>query len=427
MKNKIALGAGALLNAIFSFLFQWYLVLELGFGPTTDAYYASIVVPQLVVAIISGTLMSTLVPLLSVHNDLDMQANAWRLLYIIGAALLTISFIIIFLSEYWIPMMVPGFPDQLKILTINLTQIHMLGVFIVGVNAVQVAFLSAKNKFVTVELAQLTSGIMALFFLYFYIPYYGVYAAALAVLIRPFILFLLLMPQMGCPTSFSGSRKTTKIAWSRLKPLLFGAIYYKSDLLVDRYLLSSGASGTLTLYNLAQQMYGAVAQLMSKAITAPIVPVLSRLHATASYEELQRKFFKTFRLLLYITCIGIIVNIFFGRDILNSFMHYGNISSEDVVNLWWVTLWLTGQLVGAVVGQAAASAFYAVGDTKTPAKISIFTFTIYLPLKIIAFNLYGIKGLALITSTLFVIDCIILTRVFTIKYFRQFKFNMEKS
>lgn len=423
----MVLGALALLNMMLTFMFQWYLVLKLGLGPTTDAYFASIVVPQLFIAIIGGPLMNVLVPLLSVNIDSEMYANAWSLVCLIGAILFVMTFFINIFAQFWVPLLVPGFSNQQKILTVNLTQIQMLSVFVIGANAVQLALLSAKNKFVTIELTQVISGLLALLSIYLFIPYYGVYAVAMVLFIRPLFLFILFMPQMGCPKINFSKDKTVLMVWARFKPLIVGSLYYKSDLLVDRYLLSNGLGGSLALYNLAQQIYGAAAQLIAKAITTPIVPTFSRLYSAKNFEDLGNKFSKTFSLLVLISAVAAFINIFFGHEILDFLMSYGSISKEDVLNLWWVTLWLIGQFVGGTIGQLAASAFYAVGDTKMPAKISIITFTIYLPLKVLAFNFYGIKGLALSTSALFILDCIILTLVFNAKFIQKFKFNTEKS
>jgi putative peptidoglycan lipid II flippase len=61
-------------------------------------------------------------------------------------------------------------------------------------------------------------------------------------------------------------------------------------------------------------------------------------------------------------------------------------------------VWLGGMFVGGAIGQGLSSSFYALGDTKTPTKISVCTYTLYIPIKILAFHFFSMMGLALATS-----------------------------
>jgi putative peptidoglycan lipid II flippase len=65
MKLNLALGTLAGANLVLSLVIQWYVVTRLGVGAATDALFAGMAVPQLVLAVVSGSLMHVLVPLLS--------------------------------------------------------------------------------------------------------------------------------------------------------------------------------------------------------------------------------------------------------------------------------------------------------------------------------------------------------------------------
>ena len=62
---------------------------------------------------------------------------------------------------------------------------------------------------------------------------------------------------------------------------------------------------------------------------------------------------------------------------------------------------LGGTLVGGALVQATAGAFYAMGNTKTPTKVSTLLYTLYIPVKILAFFKFGLIGLAVTMSTYF--------------------------
>ena len=81
-----------------------------------------------------------------------------------------------------------------------------------------------------------------------------------------------------------------------------------------------------------------------------------------------------------------------------------NISAKNISELWWIMIWLGGMFVGGVAGQISSSAFYASGDTKTPTRIGIYSYTFYMPLKIVLFYFYGVQGIAIITSAFFLVN-----------------------
>ena len=76
---------------------------------------------------------------------------------------------------------------------------------------------------------------------------------------------------------------------------------------------------------------------------------------------------------------------------------------------------LSGLLIGGTAGQVTSVAFYAMGDTKTPTMLFIWTFTIYIPIKVLVFVQYGLVGLAVATSAHllinFLLQLIVLERV----------------
>ena len=65
MRQPLLLGVLAASNIGIAFLYQWYVLVQLGPGVETDALFAGMTVPQLALAVVSGSLMHVLVPLLA--------------------------------------------------------------------------------------------------------------------------------------------------------------------------------------------------------------------------------------------------------------------------------------------------------------------------------------------------------------------------
>lgn len=223
-------------------------------------------------------------------------------------------------------------------------------------------------------------------------------AAAWVGVFRMGLQTLLLVPAMGLPVLPNLKNAAIQKAWCRIKPLLLGTAYYKTDPLIDRILLSTASSGSLSLYYFAQQMYGAASQILSKAIASPLVPALSVLHKSGEGAGFRRVYHQKLLQVGVICLSSLLVLGLVGQTLLARLVGYGNVSASNVVDIWWTMVWLGGMFLGGAMGQICSSSFYASGDTKTPTHLSIATYTAYIPCKLLAFYFWNVQGLAIITS-----------------------------
>lgn len=408
MKRALKLGALSTLNICVAFLFQWYLLTKLGPGVQTDALFAGMALPQLVLTIISGSLMHALVPLLAGGHKKNLHHDAWSLLILVGSLFGLLALIFYLSASWWVPLIVPGFSEEGKVLTIQLTRIQLIGMVFAAINGVQLATYHANQRFLWAEFTLILSGVASFVVLIIVLPKYGVVAAAWINASRMLVQTILLSPVMGSPVWPHPSSSMINMAWQRIKPLLLGTAYYKTDPLIDRFLLSMANSGSLSLFYLAQQIYGAINQVISSAFSAPLVVLLTGLYQAGDAQRFRSAYrLKVFQ--ISIICIAIILILtLIGQGLLRIFMDYGRMQLDDVQELWWIMIYLSGAFMGGALGQIFASAFYAIGNTITPTKMSVITYTLYIPSKIAAFYFFGIIGLALTTSLYYLVNCSIL-------------------
>lgn len=398
MKQAIQLGTLSAANIGIAFLFQWYVLTQLGPGTETDALFAGMTLPQLVLAVISGSLMHVLVPLLAGEDEDRLRHDAWGFLILVGGLFGVLATVLYLTAPWWIPLTVPGFDAAAKALTIELTRIQLIGMVFAAVNGVQWAAYHAKQQFVWTEFTPILVSAFALLLLIWALPRYGVVAAAWISTLRMGLQTLLLAPGMGRPVWPDFKSPAISAAWQRIKPLLLGTAYYKTDPLVDRFLLSAAGSGSLSLYYLAQQIYGAVNQVINKAIAAPLVPLLSKLHKAGDAEGFQQAYRRKLMQVGAISLVSLLVLGLFGQAMLVLLIGHGNVSADNVKELWWILIWLGGMFVGGLAGQICSNSFYACGDTITPTRMSMLSYTAYIPCKVASFYVWGLVGLATATS-----------------------------
>jgi putative peptidoglycan lipid II flippase len=417
MKQIVQLGALSAANIGIAFLFQLYVLAQLGPGMETDALFAGMTLPQLVLAVISGSLMHVLVPLLAGEDEDRLRHDAWGFFVLIGGLFSLLATILYVTAPWWVPLTVPGFDEAGKALTVELTRIQLIGMVFTAINGVQWAAYHARQQFVWADFTPILASAFALLLLIWALPRFGVIAAAWISALRMAMQTVLLAPGMGKPVWPDMRSPAISAAWQRIKPLLLGTVYYKTDPLVDRFLLSTAGSGNLSLYYLAQQIYGAVNQVINKAIAAPLVPLLSKLHKAGDRDGFRRAYFRKLLQVGAISLAGLLVLGLSGQTLLDLLVGHGNVSPDNVKELWWIMVWLGGVFVGGAIGQISSSSFYASGDTKTPTRIGIYSYTFYIPTKLALFYYFGVLGLALSTSMFVLVNFLFQHHQLKKKYF----------
>jgi putative peptidoglycan lipid II flippase len=398
MKQTLQLGAFSAVNVLSAVAFQWLLLTLLGPGQKTDALFAGMTVPMLFATVIGSSLTQVLVPLFSGETVEQQYHDAWSLLNLCALLFLALGMVLGLSAPYWTPLTVLGFTPEGKELTITLSQISIVGMLFTGINSVQIALAFARNRYIWADVAAVIGNVIALALLVFLLPIYGVYAAAWISVARLLVQSLLLMRGMGRWSALDRRAPIIREAWLRIRPMLIGSTYYKMDPLLDRFLLSSMAPGSISLLYLAQQLYGAGSQIVTKAFAVPAITRLSVAHKQGDEAAFSQDLRKTLLWMATATLLAIVGIALIGLPILRLVMVHGAFTTSDSKILWLLLLLIGGQLVAGCLGSLAAGAFYAQGDTKTPTWLGSLSFTISIFIKIALFHWFGLYGLAVAIS-----------------------------
>jgi putative peptidoglycan lipid II flippase len=385
-------------NAGLAVLMSWYVVVHVGIGADTDAFFASTVIPQLVFILLTATFVPVLVPLLATPDETEFREHVWSFFSLTGAIFIFIAVVLYVSANVWIDWFVPGFSASAKTLTADLARIQLVSMVLNALIVTLWAAWQARHKFVWVELSGIISYIAGFCFLVFTIPRWGIWAAAVTTVLYNSLKLLFLLPILG---RFHWPKWRTAIvneALQLLKPLLPGQIYLRTDPVLDRFLTSMTGAGTLSLLHVAQQVYTSIVLLAGKAVVAPLVPKLA-VYAREERWSMYRRHYQSRLVLLLVMTVACWVLVIIGAPILQVAIGQAGIEPNSFHTLWLTLIALGGTLVGGALVQATAGAFYAMGNTKTPTKVSTLLYTLYIPAKILVFFKLGLIGLAVTVST----------------------------
>jgi putative peptidoglycan lipid II flippase len=420
MRVAVSLGAISATVIAIAFFNQWFIIVTLGPGRATDALFAGLAVPQLVLAVISGSLIHVLVPLLSGESREQARAEAQELFTAVGLVFAAVALVLLVFAPWWAPFLFPGFRGADRGLLIRLTQIQLIAMVFTAVWGVLWAYHYSRQRFIRAELSQILAGACSLGLLVWLLPRFGVVVAAWLSVFRSVLQCVVLLPDLGAPRLTRTRSPTVREAWRRLRPLLIGTSYYKTDTLLDRVLSSLTPAGGLSLLYLGQQVYGAGNQIINTALAAPLVPVLSSLAKRESWEEFRHTYRRRIVLITVLTLACYVAFVAVGRVFLSILIGHGGVTRENVFLLWSLMVALGGTFVGGTIGSVTSIVFYSSGDTTTPTRLGIITYTLYVPLKILAFLRFGLIGLA-VSSSIYFLSNVALQYAFIRRKFRYAK------
>src|SRR6266849_5759744 len=229
MRVAVSLGAISATAIAIAFFNQWFIIVTLGPGRATDALFAGLAVPQLVLAVISGSLTHVLVPLLSGESPEQARAEAQELFTAVGVVFATVALILLVFAPWWTPFLFPGFQGADRGLLIRLSQIQLIAMVFTALWGVLWAFYYSRQRFIWAELSQILAGVLSLGLLIWLLPRFGVVVAAWLWVFRSVLQCAVLLPGLGAPRFTRTKSPTVREAWKRLRPLLIGTSYYKTD------------------------------------------------------------------------------------------------------------------------------------------------------------------------------------------------------
>ena len=392
-------------NALLALLMTWYVVAHLGVGAQTDAFFASAVIPQFAFMLLTTTLLPVLVPLLATRDEPEFSHGVWSFFTMTGVTFILLGFMLYVSANAWVPWFVPGFTAEAKTLTASLTKIQLVSMVLNALIVTLWAAHHARHRFVWVELSAVVANCAGLSFLVLTISHFGIWAAAANTIFYNSLKLAFLVPILGRFRVPAWRSPIIREALQRLKPLLPGQVYLRTDPALDRFLTSMTGAGTLSLLHVAQQIYASILILLGKAVVAPMAPKLAVYAREASWSSYRRHYQSRLLLLLAITIIGVL-SVIAGAPLVGMFVTKLRIGPDNLHILWLTMVALGGTFIGGALVQATAGAFYGMGNTKTPTKVSTVLYTLYIPIKILAFMKFGLIGLAVSMSSYFLTNSV---------------------
>jgi peptidoglycan biosynthesis protein MviN/MurJ (putative lipid II flippase) len=394
-----------------SFAMQWYTIAKLGVGSETDALYAGSTLLQLFSAVVMDQLSFVLVPLLAAREERERSLLAWPLFLGIGSLFVVVTGLLYAAAPHLVPLTVPGFSGATAVLAIELSRIQLIGLLGAAGFTVLSALYQARNRFLWVGVSVLVCSLLSAWMLVAGLPQLGVRWAAWVQVFLWCGPALLLLRGLGAWSPLSaGHHVLFRDLWFRVRPLLVSAACVRSGFVVDRFLTSFLASGSLVLLDLTWRVLAAVVRIVNQGLVTPAVPTLAALARGGQWREFSRLYHRRLWWMggacgaAYVLLLGAVT---LGR-VFGDGLPVAGLSGEAFATIQAILLAGAGMLLFGGLNFLMVNAFYAEGETALPAKIEIGTSLAGFVFKAIGFLLGGLIGIAVGTSVHYALSSLLL-------------------
>jgi peptidoglycan biosynthesis protein MviN/MurJ (putative lipid II flippase) len=403
MKQGLLFGL-SVANVLLSAGLQFVPLVFFGAGLTVDTFVAALMVPSVLTSISAVVVTYALVPQFAGLDASAQGGLARRAFFSVSAFLGVPMIVLIVFAWLWVPWTVPGFAAEEMTATVDLARVSLASSLVGAYALVLSARMQANSEFVLNALAAALSAGVAAGVAVVAIGQFGIMAAAWSLVLKSGL--QLVLTWMLDPPRL-GEQSTRKLVLGRTAaPLLASSSISKLEPLVDRSLLTSAPPGLLTLFYLAQQIYGALSQVAAGSLLAHVLPRFSTQARERGggppWQSLTRELRRA-------ALVAVAFWILLAGAVLLGALSIGRLcpscmslmTGSEFRELGVLMAALGGVWFFGLQGTVLASFFYAQGDTMTPSVVAVAGFVAAVGIKVAGFSLGGAVGLAVANSLYF--------------------------
>jgi putative peptidoglycan lipid II flippase len=382
-----------------------------------DAYVTALALPVVIATIVAGSLGYMLVPIVAERLSQQGRAAAAVVasqvgLYVAGLSLV-IAVAIAAAAGPITALLCPGFDASKLRLTADLLAVLSLLVPLNCLIAYLNALFQAYHRFTLPAVAGVVGPLVTISYVVLFHDEQRIFAVAWGVIIGAAVTTAMLLPLMAQLLWQSASWRQPPDAATRrclalLVPLTAGAVYWRLDPLVDRWLGSYLASGSLAHLGYAWRLISGLMLIGTSGLSTVAFPAIAAHAALRRTNELDRELAHAVRFFLFLivpVCAGVAM---FSRPVVQLLFEHGRFTSSDTAAVSLLIVLYVGVIFGGGLGDLVSRTFYAEQDTRVPVIVSAIVFTLAIGAKFLLVRRWGAAGLAIATSLYYGINALVL-------------------
>lgn len=424
----IILGAASFISRLMGFLRDRIFAHLFGAGDILDAYYAAFRIPDLVYnLIVVGAISAGFIPVftkLMKKDSTEALKVTNSVLNILGLFLVVFCTVLIIVTPYIMPLVVPGFTDEKLSLTIIMTRIMFLSPILLGISGIFSSMLQSFRAFLIYSLTPIVYNIGIILGAIWFVPYVGPIGLAYGVIVGALFHLVIQLPALrhyhfSYQWVWLWNNSHVRNIGKLMIPRTMSLATTQLNLLVMTTIASTLMAGSLSIFHFASNIQYFPIGIIGYSFAIAAFPTLSQLVSEQKGDEFVAHLSQAIRQILFfiipITMIFLLLRAQIVRVLFGTGAFDWEATKLTANTLAFFSLSLFAQCIIPLLSRA----FYAFHDTWSPFIAAVISALVNIIFALLFKDLYGIVGLAFSFSLSMVLQVAILWITLRVRHIKS--------
>ena len=405
------IGSAGLVSRLLGMLRNRLLAAHFGAGRELDVYFAAFQIPDFVSTLfLLGAGSAAILPVFQEYMQ-DNKERARHLISSLQTSFLAASSIAAVIVFFFVPLllhiMVPGFSDADRTLTVLLTRIMLLSPILLGLSSILSAVVQSFQRFYAYALSPIFYNIGIIIGIVFFVPAFGIMGLGMGVVLGALMHLSIqmvsisqvgMMPKIVLRNFSGGLKKVLSLSLPRVISLSLAQI----TVVGLTALGSTLHAGSISVFELSQDLYFVPVALIGVSYSVVIFPRLSEAFLHGKADIFYRELFLGIRTIALWIAPTIALFIVLRAHIVRVALGAGRFSWEDTRLTAAMLAILSIAMIAGSITQLLIKAFYAIEKTWMPLVINMFASALSIGSAIFfSHALHGTSAFASVTLNIF--------------------------
>lgn len=419
-QNQVVRAAGVLiaisiLARLAGFVREQAIAAQFGTSMATDAYVVAYTIANIVYLIIGGALATVFIPVFSSYltaaptpaQQAAGSQSAWRLAStIINLTVLILglgTFLGILCAPWIVKLIAPGFSSEASYLTAQLTRIMFPIALLAALSMLVGVILNSLQHFAVPALGSVVFSLTVTATVFTLGSRWGIAGLATGTVLATVFQVAIQIPVLRRkgmqyrPILELKHPGVSRIG-ALMLPVLLGNTVAQAYVFIERILASSLAEGSIAALNFANKLYLLPFNLFALAINIAIFPTMSAHAAKNELRALKDTTLSGIKFVGLLTIPATVWLLVLAQPLVRIVYERGAFNAQSTTMTTYALIFYVLGLFALGAFNVLHRAFYALHDTKTPVRISIFAALVNLGLSLVLIRYLQHGGLALASA-----------------------------
>lgn len=410
----VTVGAFTALVKLVAVAKEMAIAYQFGTGNELDAFLIAFLLPQFAITLIAGSLNAALIPTYIQVREQEGQGAAQRLMSSVMVLsigfLAALSVILGLTASYILPLVASGFAVEKLALTHSLYYVLLSTLVLNGVATTWSAILNAQNRFVLASVVPVTTSIVTVLLVIVMAEQWGIYALAIGTaggaLIEAGLLgWGLARDGVSLVPRWCGTCPAVKQVLTQYAPMVAGAFLMGGTTVVSQSMATMLGPGSVSTLAYGNKVTNLVVGIGAMAVSTAVLPHFSRLVAVEDWQGLRHTLGTYTRLLLIASLPVTLALIYFSEPIVAVFFQRGAFTEADTQLVSRVQTIILLQIPLYVVGMLFVRLISALKVNQVMMWGNAINLIVCIVLNYVLMQWFGVIGIALATTLMFLISC----------------------